>query len=203
MTESPRKPFDARAFWSVLAAVTVVGLPWTGIENHLHQFEPPTLERHTWMAAHNMLATIFIVAVAAHVVLNRRPLLRHLRSLPSRLVPLSREALAALALTGALLLVSVGHARLAGDRGGHASGVAADGVLEDLSTSLTERSAAPAPAMGTASPPPGSAAAARRGLRRGPRRPRPRKGRRRAGRGPGDGRRPAARASRRGRHRPP
>ena len=118
MIESTRSPFNARAFWSVLAAFTVAGLPWTGIENHLHQSEPLTLERHAWMAAHNVLATLFVVAVAAHVVLNWRPLVRHLRSLPARLVPLSREALTALALAAALLLLSVGHAFLAGDRGG-------------------------------------------------------------------------------------
>src|SRR5512138_2916838 len=116
-TASMPKPFNARSFWSVLAAVTVVGLPWSGIENHLHQTDPLTLERHAWMAAHNVLATLFVVAVVAHVVLNWRPLVRHLRSLPSRLLPLSREARTAIALTAALLLLSVGHAFVAGGGG--------------------------------------------------------------------------------------
>jgi polyferredoxin len=116
MTEATKKPFNYRAFWSLLAAITVVGLPWTGIENHDHQFEGLTAARHGWMAAHNILATLFVVAVVAHVVLNWRTLLKHARGLMGRVVPLSREALVALAVTAGLLLVFVGHTRLAGDR---------------------------------------------------------------------------------------
>lgn len=60
------KPFNARAFWSLLAALTLLGLPWSGIELHLHQADPASVERHAWMAAHWTLATLFTIAVIAH-----------------------------------------------------------------------------------------------------------------------------------------
>ncbi len=111
------RPFNARAFWSLLAALTLVGLPWTGIELHLHQADPLTFERHAWMAAHWTLAALFTVAVVAHAVLNFRALSRYARGLAARILPVSREALTALALTGALLFVAVGHTVLAGEGG--------------------------------------------------------------------------------------
>src|SRR5512142_2045184 len=92
-----RRPFDARAFWSVLAGLSGVGLPWTGLENHLHQLELSP-ERHAWMAAHTALGVLFTVAVVAHVTLNARPLWRHLRRVAARVALPSREALTALAL---------------------------------------------------------------------------------------------------------
>ncbi len=125
MTDATCKPFNYRAFWSLLAAVTVAGLPWTGIENHLHQLDTLTVERHAWMAAHNILATLFVIAVVAHLVMNYRPLLRYARGLVGRVLPLSREAIVALVLTAGLLLLFVGHAQLAGQGGGGPAGHAA------------------------------------------------------------------------------
>jgi hypothetical protein len=109
-----RRPFNARAFWSLLAGLTLVGLPWTGIELHLHQADPLTFERHAWMAAHWTLASLFTVAVVAHAVLNSRALARYARGLAVRMIPVSRESFAALLLTGALLFAAVGHTVLAG-----------------------------------------------------------------------------------------
>jgi len=117
MTEVAKRPFNHRAFWSLLAAVTVIGLPWTGIENHLHQFEGMTMARHGWMAAHNILATLFVVSVVAHLVLNFRALARHARGAAGRLLPPSREALLALGIAAGLLLLFVGHTRLAAEGG--------------------------------------------------------------------------------------
>ncbi len=118
MTETTPKRFSFRAFWSLLLAATMIGLPWTGIENHLHGFEGLTMARHAWMAAHNVLALLFVVAIVAHLVLNGRALLRHARGLAARVLPLSREALVALVLTAGLVFLSVGHARLAEEGGG-------------------------------------------------------------------------------------
>lgn len=110
MADVARKPFSYRAFWSLLAGIALVGLPWTGIENHLHQFDGLTAERHAWMAAHNALALVFVVAVTAHAVLNWRPLLRYARGITGRILPASREVLVALAIAAGLLFLSVGHA---------------------------------------------------------------------------------------------
>ena len=60
------------------------------------------------MAAHNVLATLFVVAVAAHLVMNWRPLLRHARGLAGRIAPVSRELVVALAITAGLLLLASG-----------------------------------------------------------------------------------------------
>jgi|GEM_PF-1698649 len=117
MTEPTRKPFNSRAFWSLLAALTLAGLPWTGLEVHLHQADPLFVDRHAWMAAHWVLAALFTVAGTAHLLLNLRALARYARALPARLLPASREALLAIALTGALLFVGVGHAFVAGAAG--------------------------------------------------------------------------------------
>ncbi len=126
MTGVARRPFHWRAFWSLLLAATVVGLPWTGIENHLLGFDGLTVQRHAWMSAHNVLALLFAVAVVAHVVLNGRALLRHARGVASRLV--SREALVAVALTAGLLFLVVGHAQVAGEGGGRGRGAVETGV---------------------------------------------------------------------------
>jgi hypothetical protein len=56
MTETSRRPFNYRAFWALLLAVTVIGLFWSGIENHLHGFDGLSVERQAWMSAHNVLA---------------------------------------------------------------------------------------------------------------------------------------------------
>jgi hypothetical protein len=122
MSNEMRKPFNYRAFWSLLAALSVAGLPWTGLQNHLHQLEPLNAERHGWMAAHNSLALIFMVAAIAHVVLNGRALVRYARNLASRRPAVSREAVVALVLTAGLVLVAVGHTRLSArsGRGQHA-----------------------------------------------------------------------------------
>jgi hypothetical protein len=110
MTETlTHRSFNTRALWSVLAAASGVGLPWTGIENHLHHLDPLTSVRHAWMAAHFALGALFTVATLAHVALNRRPLWRQVRTLTARIPLPSREGLAALALTAGLLLLAVGH----------------------------------------------------------------------------------------------
>lgn len=117
MTDGIRRPFNYRAFWSLLLAVTGLGLPWTGVELHAAGHGPPTAAGHAWMAAHWVFAVLFTVAVLGHVVMNGRALLRYFRGLALRVVPLSREALIALGVTAALLLVAVGHTRLDGDHG--------------------------------------------------------------------------------------
>ncbi len=115
MSEITERRFRWRAFWSLLLLPTAVGLAWTGLQNHELGFDALTVTRHAWMSAHNALALLFLTAVTGHVVLNGRALLRHARGLAARLP--SREAVAALLLTAGLLLVAVGHARMAGDRG--------------------------------------------------------------------------------------
>ena len=111
MTKTPRRPFSFRAFWALLLAVTVIGLPGSGVELHLTGDGGWTTARHAWMAVHWVFALLFVVAAVGHVVLNGRALLRHLRGLGAWVLPFSWEAIAVLAITAVLLLLAVGHTR--------------------------------------------------------------------------------------------
>ena len=113
MTGEVRRPLSYRALWSLLLAIAAVGLPWTGVALHAAGHQGWSRATHAWMAAHWVFALLFTVGASGHVVVNGRALLRHLR-LASRALPLSREAVTALLITGGLLLLAVGHTRLMG-----------------------------------------------------------------------------------------
>jgi hypothetical protein len=113
MIPETAKPFDARAFTVLGAALSGLGLPLTGLLNHLHQLESITPPRHAWMAAHNILALLFVFFTVWHLLLNRRALLKYLRSIVSRRPFIRREALWAFGLVAVLLSFAVGHAFLA------------------------------------------------------------------------------------------
>ncbi len=115
--EQARPRFNLRAFVSLMIAATGLGLPVTGVFNHVYGFAPLTLERHAWMSAHNVLGVLFVGFSVWHVVLNRRALWRHLSSTAARLPALSREALVAGAIVAAAVAAVVGHALHAGGRG--------------------------------------------------------------------------------------
>jgi hypothetical protein len=110
MGTDTKKPLNRRAFVALTAAISGVGLPVTGIANHLFQMEPMTLQRHAWMSAHNALGVLFTTFVVWHTVLNRRTLLNHARGLGDRLFSMSREASFAVALIAVTLFLVVGHA---------------------------------------------------------------------------------------------
>jgi uncharacterized membrane protein YidH (DUF202 family) len=64
------------------------------------------------MAVDWAFALLFMIAAVGYLVMNGRAWLRYLRGLASRVFPLSREAVAALAITAGLLLLAGGHTRL-------------------------------------------------------------------------------------------
>ncbi len=109
--------FDTRAFVTLMMAFSGLGLPVTGIASHIYGFAPLTTARHAWMAAHNSLALLFVVFAVWHIVSNRRALGRHLRHAGGYVPRVRREALLAAGAVGLVLLLFVGHAFHAGDRG--------------------------------------------------------------------------------------
>lgn len=113
MTAS-KKRFELRAFVAAMACFSGLGLPATGLANHLCGASPMTMERHAWMSAHNSLGVLFVVFSIWHVVLNRRALVKHLRNAAGRVPWMSREAAIAGAVVGLVTLVLVGHAFHAG-----------------------------------------------------------------------------------------
>jgi len=114
MESSRRKPFNARAFTVIVAALAGLGLPVTGLANHFYQMDAMTVQRHAWMSVHNAFGIVFVVFCVWHVILNRRALVRYLSGLAGRFKGVSREALWAAVLIAAVLVTVVGHALHAG-----------------------------------------------------------------------------------------
>ncbi len=80
MKDTAKKSFSLRGFAILTATITGLGLPITGLANHLHQMDPlVSFSRHAWMAAHWILGILFTISVVSHAVLNRRPLLNYVR----------------------------------------------------------------------------------------------------------------------------
>jgi hypothetical protein len=102
--------FNWRAFVSLAALFSGLGLPITGIPNHVHQFEPMNTVRHAWMAAHNSLGLLFVIFALWHVLLNRRALFNHIRGLAAHVPTINRETMTAFALVAIVLFLFVGHA---------------------------------------------------------------------------------------------
>ena len=111
--EKPARKFRYRTFVDLMLGICVPGLAVTGIANHIHGFSNLTVARHAWMAAHNVLGVLFAACAIGHMLLNRRALWSHIRSLAAGNALASREALAAGAVM-ALALLFVSHAFHAG-----------------------------------------------------------------------------------------
>jgi hypothetical protein len=103
-----KKPFDQRAFTVLGAALTGLGLPITGIANHLYQHDPTSVSLHAWMPAHWILGFLFIFFVVWHLVLNRRTLWKHIQNSVKSRVFISREAFYAFTIVAFLLALSIG-----------------------------------------------------------------------------------------------
>ena len=110
MKNTERKLFNLRGFAILTATVSGLGLPITGLANHLHQMEPiVSFSRHAWMSAHTILGVLFTVSIVSHAILNRRILLNYVRGQAAR-PGMGREAVGSIVLVAVMLLVAVGHA---------------------------------------------------------------------------------------------
>jgi hypothetical protein len=109
-TIESRKPFDRRAFTVLGASLTGIGLPVTGIMNHLYQHDPTSVSLHAWMPAHWILGFLFMFFVIWHLILNSRALGKHFRGIIVKRILISREAFCAVSIVVFFLLVIlVGH----------------------------------------------------------------------------------------------
>ncbi len=110
MKNTGRKLFNLRGFLILTATVTGLGLPITGLANHLHQMDSIiSFSRHAWMSAHTILGVLFLVSTVSHAMLNRRKLLNYVRGHDAR-PGITREAVSAIVLVALMLFVAVGHA---------------------------------------------------------------------------------------------
>jgi hypothetical protein len=109
MKNTERKLFNLRGFVILTATVTGLGLPITGLANHLHQMDPMvSFSRHAWMSAHNILGVLFMVSTVSHAIFNRRILLNYVRGHAAR-PGIGREAVGAIVFVAVMLFIVVGH----------------------------------------------------------------------------------------------
>lgn len=109
MKNTERKLFNWRGFVILTATFTGLGLPITGLANHLHQLEPiVSFSRHAWMSAHNILGVLFLVSTVSHAIFNRRILLNYVRGNAAR-PGIGREAVGAIVFVVVMLFVVVSH----------------------------------------------------------------------------------------------
>ncbi len=110
MKDTIKKSFNKRAFVAVTAALAGIGLPVTGLANHLFQSGPIGFHRHAWMSAHTSLGVLFLVFVIWHIMLNRRALCNYVRGACPVQPGMSREVFWAVGFVAAVLCIGVGHA---------------------------------------------------------------------------------------------
>jgi hypothetical protein len=110
MRDTIKKSFNKRAFVALTAASAGLGLPITGLANHLLQRGPMGFQRHAWMSAHTSLGVLFSVFVIWHLILNRRALFNYVRGACSGQPGMSREVFWAMGFVAAVLCIGVGHA---------------------------------------------------------------------------------------------
>ena len=110
--------WDRKAFVVTGVAASGIALPLTGLLDRLSG-GPSAEAAIGWSIVHTSLGALFIGFCAWHVVLNRRALVRYLRTAvpgagrPGGAAP-PREVLAATALVGGVLAVTVIHALVGG-----------------------------------------------------------------------------------------
>lgn len=110
MKNTAIKLFNLRGFLVLIAAFSGLGLPITGLANHLHQMNSMlSFSRHAWMAAHTILGVLFMLSAVSHAILNRRILLNYLRGHAAG-SGMGREAAGAAVFVAVMLFFAVGHA---------------------------------------------------------------------------------------------
>ena len=98
---------------ALVALISGISLPFTGLATHLLDSSPLNDSRHFWIVAHEELGIIFMVSAIWHSILNRKELANHIRSSAGQAASISREAIWAAVLVGITLFTAIGHTLLA------------------------------------------------------------------------------------------
>jgi hypothetical protein len=104
-----RKGLNRRALAALVALISGISLPFTGLALHLLHSGSPEGPRHFWVFAHEALGIIFTASAIWHIHLNRKMLATHLRGPSGRVAGISREAFWAVLAVGIVFSVAVGH----------------------------------------------------------------------------------------------
>lgn len=102
-----KKPFNRRAFVSLILLASGLMLPLSGVMNHSLQFEPLTQARHFWMSVHNMSALIFSISAFMHISTNWRSLIYYVKKIQGVLI--SKEAITAFVLVFGIVFLFASH----------------------------------------------------------------------------------------------
>ena len=103
-----KKPFNGRAFISIVLFLSGLCLPISGIINHKLQFEPLTIERHFWMSIHNFAAMLFTIFAIIHISYNWRALKHYAKRVKE--ISISKEAIVAFVLVVIIVGLFSSHA---------------------------------------------------------------------------------------------
>ncbi len=78
--EPIKRSFNKRAFTAIMAGLTALTLPFTGLILHGYSEGAISGDRHFWLMAHVVLGFLFVVFAAWHAIINRRALLNYIKS---------------------------------------------------------------------------------------------------------------------------
>ncbi len=109
MEKKTAKGSGKRALTALISLISGAGLPFTGVAVHMLKSDPTHGALHSCTVAHEILGVMFTVSTIWHVILNRKALVNHIRRSPGQVVRISREAVWAVVLVGALLLIGLSH----------------------------------------------------------------------------------------------
>jgi len=103
-----KQSFNKRAFISSAMLISGLSLPFTGLMNHLFQFDQLTLERHFWMSAHDIAGILFVIFSILHISLNWKALVNYVKR--TKELYISKEALTAIVLVIVIVGLISSHA---------------------------------------------------------------------------------------------
>ena len=105
MTMKKRGSFNTQAFVALMAAITGIGLPFSGFAHHLLHDAPIAFYRNACMSAHWAMGIMFVVFAVWHTILNRRMLFAYMQW-PVEMPALNRELVLASILGSIPIFVS-------------------------------------------------------------------------------------------------
>lgn len=91
-----RKSFNKRAFISTALFISGIILPFSGLMNHILQFETKTLDRHFWMSVHDIAGILFLIFAILHISFNWKLLKGYAKKAKEMFI--SKEVLTAIAV---------------------------------------------------------------------------------------------------------
>ena len=78
--EPVKRSFNKRAFTAIMAGLTALTLPFTGLVLHGYSEGAISGDKHSWFMAHVGLGFLFVVFAAWHAIINRRALLNYIKA---------------------------------------------------------------------------------------------------------------------------